>query len=386
MNGFLPENNLTLLENGRAFFPALLRELHQAHTEIHLETYIFALDNTGLRIAQALLMAARRGVQVHVMLDGFGSRAFPNDWRDRWQAAGVRCMFYRPERTPWRWRRHRLRRLHRKLCVIDQRIAFVGGINIIDDWNTPGHTPPRYDYAVALEGRLVREIVLTMRELWQRVWLLQQQRRYNAWLPLQASYACGSQQVAFVVRDNFRHRRAIEHYYLYAINTAHDEILLANAYFFPGRSLRQALFNAAKRGVRVRIMVQGRVEYFLLHHACRHLYPLLSSAGIEIIEYRRSFMHAKVAVIDRQWATVGSSNIDPFSLLLAREANVWINDAPFAQQLYQHLQRAIQQGGRAITLNAWQQQRWWQRALSQLCYLTVRILIGMTGYGRQEYP
>lgn len=382
---FTDQNTLTLLENGHDFFPALLGALHQAQTDIYLESYLFVLDSTGSQVAHALLAAAQRGVVVHVVLDGFGARDFPKRWQQAWQQAGIHCLFYRPELTPWRLRRHRLRRLHRKLCVVDQRIAFIGGINIIDDWNTPGQTPPRYDYAVAIHGPLVHDIVLTMRDLWQRAVLLQQRRWAWEWPPMRPSLPSGQQRAALVVRDNLRYRRAIEHSYLEAITQAHTEIFIANAYFFPGRSLRQALLAAAKRGVRVRIMVQGRVEYFLLHHACRRLYPLLLAEGIELIEYRRSFMHAKVAVIDHHWATVGSSNIDPFSLLLAREANLLVEDDRFAHQLERSLQRAIKRGGQRITTKNWQQRHWWQHVLSYLCYFAVRFLIGMTGYGRQEY-
>jgi cardiolipin synthase len=140
------------------------------------------------------------------------------------------------------------------------------------------------------------------------------------------SGARGEQTAAFLVRDNILHRRDIEEAYLEAIAAAQQDILLANAYFLPGRRFRRALHDAVKRGVRVVILLQGRIEYRLLHYATQALYGRLLGAGIRIFEYRRSFLHAKVAVIDSHWATVGSSNIDPFSLLLAREANIVVKD------------------------------------------------------------
>ena len=144
-----------------------------------------------------------------------------------------------------------------------------------------------------------------------------------------STFAGGQMSAAFLVRDNFRHRRDIETAYMRAIEQAKSEIILAHAYFLPGLDFRHALINAAGRGVRVVLLLQGRVEYFLQHYASRALYGNFLDAGIEIYEYRKSFLHAKVAVIDGHWATVGSSNIDPFSLLLSREANVVVDDEEF---------------------------------------------------------
>ena len=234
----------------------------------------------------------------------------------------------------WRfvWRRDRVRRLHRKLVVADDRVAFIGGINIIDDFDTPRQKPPRYDYAVKIEGPLVGEVREEAVRLWNRIALARLERRWRVAHPHHAPRLPprGSQKAALVVRDNLRHRRDIEDAYLEAIGTAKQEIIIASAYFFPGRRFRRALVSAAAHGVRVVLLLQGRVEYVLLHYASRALYGTLLEAGVEIYEYHRSFLHAKVAVVDGHWATVGSSNIDPFSLLLAREANVVTEDRRFA--------------------------------------------------------
>ena len=136
----------------------------------------------------------------------------------------------------------------------------------------------------------------------------------------------GSQKAAFVVRDNVRHRRDIEDAYLRQLAEARVEVLIACAYFFPGRHFRRALRAAAARGVRIRLLLQGKIEYPFLHYASRGLYGALLDSGIEIHEYNASLLHAKVAVFDRRVSCVGSSNIDPFSLLLAREANVFVDD------------------------------------------------------------
>ena len=266
--------------------------------------------------------------------------------------------------------------------MVDGRIAFVGGINIIADTTGQEQLPPRYDYAVQVEGPLVPQIEDSAARLWGQVAWAHLRRSWRVRRRVDPGEApCGSQRAALVVRDNFRHRADIEQSYLEAIRRARDEIIIANAYFFPGRRFRQALAAAAQRGVRVTLLLQGRVEYVLLHYASRALYGTLLSAGVEIFEYHRSFLHAKVAVIDRQWATVGSSNIDPFSLLLSREANVMVDDRAFADELCASLHEAMVEGGLPVAREDWFRQPLWRRIPIWIGYGLARFMMGMVGIG-----
>lgn len=385
MSDFLGGNRIRLLRTGAEYFPALQAAIDGAREQVHLETYIFDADMTGHMIAAALSRAAARGVATHVLIDGFGSKDLNDDVIREMLAAGVRLLKFRPEISPWTLKRQRLRRLHRKIAVIDGGVAFVGGINVIDDMHTPGQIPPRFDYAVQVEGPLLAEIHRSVSTLWKFVYRTQlrpQLPRGEA-ATVKAA-ACGSQRAAFVVRDNFRHRNDIEEAYLDAIAGARGEIVIACAYFFPGRTFRRALIDAAARGVRVVLLLQGRVEYLLLHYASRALYVHFLNAGVEIFEYHRSFLHAKVAVIDNRWATVGSSNIDPMSLLLAREANVLIDDAQFARELRLSLDDAIKSGAQAVQRAEWERtsHSLTVRALTWVCYELVRFLSGWSSYGR----
>ena len=297
--------------------------------------------------------------------------------------ADVRVLKFRPQISPWTLRRERLRRLHSKIAVIDAEIAFVGGINIIDDMHTPRQIPPRFDFAVRVEGPLLGDIYPVVVRQWTLATWSQMRRRWPRRLAIAVRTAqCGSERAAFVVRDNVRHRKDIENAYLEAIEGATQEIVIANAYFFPGRNFRQALAAAAARGVRVVLLLQGRVEYALLHYATQALYHSFLKAGVEIYEYRLSFLHAKVAVIDQLWATVGSSNIDPMSLLLAREANVVIKDVAFARELQQRLGQAMKKGTQQLQLESWQKQPLPSRIMSWICYGLVRFLTGWSSYGR----
>jgi cardiolipin synthase len=385
MTELLQGNRLTLLESGREYFPALEAACNEAQREIHLETYIFEDDVAGRRIAQALMRAAQRGVTTHVMVDGFGSKKLSVEVTDELKRAGVKFMVYRPDIAAWRFPRQRLRRLHRKLAVIDASVAFVGGINIIDDMHTPRHTPPRFDYAVRIEGPLLETIHAAAKRLWTIVLLTQFSGgwpEYDGPEPVAAER--GAQRAAFLVRDNLWHRSDIEEAYLSAIGSARSEILIANSYFFPGRAFRYALSEAAARGVRVILLLQGRVEYRLLHYASRALYGTLLDAGIEIHEYHKSFLHAKVAVIDAAWATVGSSNIDPFSLLLAREANVVVEDFDFARELGASLRAAMEGGARQVRRESWHRRPLPARVAHWTCYGFARLLTGLFAYGQAQ--
>ena len=395
-------NTLVLLEGARAWFPALIRELDLAHTQVQIETYILDVTGAAEAVVQALERAALRGVRVWLLVDGAGTGDLPAEWRQRLVRAGVVWRVFAPFGT-WGWFvPSRWRRLHRKLCVIDDRVAFCGGINILDDWHDPNHGAlerPRLDFSVQLQGPVVQDIHETMNQLWWRTEAATQVRRRDlpeAWSAWRATRWLGwwsrhpgprvsvsGTPAGLLLRDNLGHRGDIERAYLKAIASARHEIVIANAYFLPGRRLRRALTLAAARGVRVRLLLQGRYEYFMQYHAARAVYASLLAVGIEIHEYQRSFLHAKVAVIDphqgRPWATVGSSNLDPLSLLLAREANVQVLDAAFAQQLHQRLCQVMREDGQMVRADQFAQRSFSERCREWIALVLMRGALWLTG-------
>jgi cardiolipin synthase len=384
---YRPGNRIQLLRNGAEYFPALERAIDAAEREVWLESYIFADDAAGRRVAAALARAAARGVKVRVMVDGWGAKFYLTSSLERFlREADVQLLKYRPEVSAWQFRSHRLRRLHRKLAHVDGRLAFVGGINIIDDMNTRGNNAPRVDFAVSVEGLLLPAIVYTMQRVWALVQLVQLGTSQLPLFPERVrGERVGTQTAKFVIRDNLRHRRDIEQVYLAAIRRAKREIIIANAYFFPGITFRRALADASARGVAVTLILQAKVEYVLLHFASRALYGQLLDAGVVIQEYYKSMLHAKVAVVDDHWATVGSSNIDPYSLLMAREANVFVRDRKFAGELKRALVEMIETGASPVAPLHWRSRSRWYKAAIWSAYGIVRLAMGFVGYGGNEW-
>lgn len=375
-------HTLSLLRNGEEYFPRLVAAIDGAVRSVYLETYIYADDATGRLVSEALRRAAKRGAKVRLLLDGFGSSGLPPARVDELRAAGVEVLWFRPEIARFKLRRYRLRRLHRKLAVVDGNIAFIGGINIIDDVPGGQLSAPRLDYAVEVHGHTVARVHAAMRRLWLLVSWTNFRRQRERGKPQPAPAREAKQKVVFLLRDNLRHRRDIEQAYLDAIAGAQREIVIANAYFLPGRVFRHALMQAAQRGVRVVLLLQGKVEYRLQHYAMLALYGELLGAGVEIHEYRASYLHAKVAVVDGCWSTVGSSNIDPFSLWMGREANLVVRDAEFAQALRASLSHEMALGAHLVTHFAWRRLGLMTRLLMRASYSAVRLLTGLIGYAR----
>jgi cardiolipin synthase A/B len=396
-------HQIRLIEGGAAYFQAVIAAVDRARSQVQLETYIFDFHGGAVLLAEALERAAARGVRVWLVVDGVGTGRLPDEWAVRFERAGVICRVYSPLGTlglliPSRWRR-----LHRKLCVVDGLHAFCGGINILDDWYDPRFgalEKPRLDFAVHARGALVQQVQETMTQLWWRLLAVRHVRQHNFPEAFSSFRAAGlhlpwtqadedvepdqiKARAGLLMRDNVLHRSQIERAYLKAIGMARHEIVIANAYFLPGRRLRKALIHAARRGVRVRLLLQGRYEYFMQYHAARPVYGALLAAGVEISEYNASFLHAKVAVIDpdndRPWATVGSSNLDPLSLLLAREANVVVADRTFAAQLHRRLVLAMEAESTPIEPAHYLRRPWHLRMRDLIAYGAMRLMIAVSG-------
>lgn len=345
-------NRLTLLHRGAEFFPALIRAIDSATDEIHVETYIFALDPTGLQVMAALRRAAERGVVVQVLTDWLGSSRYRTALAGEFEAAGIRFAAFNP------WFRRGMARMHRKIVVVDRRCAFLGGLNVNDDMISDDGSDlplpaPRWDFAVAITGPLVDAIHAEVITQWDKLGPRPLRDRIEHLRDtISAPQSLRAMQVAeaaLVVRDNLRNRRTIQRALLQALGRARHSALLVTPYFAPGRKLRKAMMLAAQRGIEITLLI-GVGQFAMQDAVAQSFYPRLVRAGVRIVEYRRTQLHGKVAVVDEDWATVGSSNFDGLSLFVNHEANIIVRDAVFAASLRAYILRGVADGV-AITLS-----------------------------------
>lgn len=367
---FTGGNRLTLLRAGKQLFPAMREHIERAQHSVWIAMYLISPFGQSSTVLQALQQAARRGVKVHLVADGVGSHDAPSSMWEQLRAAGVDAVIFRPFHRLWgMFKTSEWRRMHFKLCVVDEEVAFIGGINLIDDRYDLHHgwsDDIRLDYAVQAKGPIGTPVLHAIRAMWTRgqfgkdwrdelwPWMqdshrmrrlrgLWQQARMRLTPAEQAPFAKAASnphptRCAFVLRDNLRQRRTIERAAIQAIKQAKREIDIVTPYFYPARQLRLALRHAAARGVRVRLLLQGKVDLPIAGIAARVLYDELIRHGIQIHEYQAAFLHAKVMRVDDDWATVGSSNLDPLSLVLNAEANLIIRDKAFTRVLIHALE------------------------------------------------
>jgi cardiolipin synthase len=379
---YVANNDVTLLESGSTYLPALLAAIGAAQHEILYETYIYGEDDTARAIGKALGEAAGRGVKVRVLADWFGTgNRTARRLGEEFARAGVHYRMFNP------LFRRGLARSHRKITVVDHEVAFVGGINTNDDHlcDYAPHEPlpaPRWDFAVRVRGPLVAEIHREAQAQWMRVGHLNLVRRLHLFREMRKQPpALGEypMRAGFVVRDNLRNRRTIQRAYLQAIGRAKKRVLMATPYFAPGRKFREALAQAARRGVDVCLLI-GVGEFRMQDAVAASFYPQLLEAGVRIVEYRKTQLHAKVAVVDNDWATVGSSNCDALSLFINQEANVVVRDAGFAATLAQRVESGIADGVQ-VCMDDLRQLGWVRRCGHEMAYFLYKLAMRLFAVG-----
>ncbi|MBX3620973.1 MAG: cardiolipin synthase ClsB [Rhizobacter sp.] len=369
-----PGNHFTLLENGERFFPAVFEAIAQARHEVVLETFILFEDKVGLALHEVLVAAARRGVQVDVLIDGFGSPDLSERFIGELTEAGVRLRVFDPKKPLLGALTHVFRRMHRKIVVVDGTLAFVGGINYSADHLLDFGREAKQDYAVMVRGPVVDDIHrfvranITAPSGPPRRWWFQRRGPQGGAVQRHA----GTAQAMFVTRDNNAHRDDIERIYRVAIRSARERVIIANAYFFPGYRLLRELRRAAQRGVDVRLILQGEPDMPIVKFGAELLHDHLLRAGVKVHEYCQRPFHGKVALADDEWATIGSSNLDPLSLALNLEANVVIRDRGFNAQLAQRLQRLMQDSCREVQSSTAAKPTAWQIARSFVVFHVLR--------------
>ncbi len=328
---------IRLVHSGNDYFDTLENLIQSATHTLHLQTYIFNADETGKKIAGALKKAASRGVKVSVMIDGFGSNSLSHKFVNDLRLAGVSLRFFSPFFSFQNI--YFGRRLHHKVVVADHNTALVGGINIADKYHGSSTEPPWLDYAILLSGNVCININKICQQLYGRKF-----RRKKITTILNHNKTEKQSIVHIKQNDRFRRKNQISASYLHAIKNAKNSIYITGSYFLPGSKLRNALTDASKRGVEVNLILAGVSDVPVFQLATKWLYDFLFRNKIKIYEWKKSILHAKVALVDDTWATIGSFNLNHLSAYGSVELNIDMMDKQFSKEFQLHIKEVIETG------------------------------------------
>jgi cardiolipin synthase len=378
--GWQGNNLVELLENGEAYFPRVFEVMRQAKSEILLETFIVFEDKVGNELQQVLIDAAKRGVRVTASLDGFGCGELSTSFLAALSEAGVRTQIFDPAPKHFGIRTNWFRRLHRKIVVVDGTIAFIGGINFSADHLADFGPEAKQDYSVEVQGPAVADIhhfalLQSGRPARAKYWWQRRRQRRQ-----ELAFTDHDGQVRLVYRDNGEHTTDIEEVYRQVLRSAQRRVVIANAYFFPGYRLLREIRNAARRGVDVRLILQGQPDMMVAKLAARMTYDYLLKSGVQIYEYCERPLHGKVALVDEDWSTVGSSNLDPLSLSMNLEANVLIRDRAFNRILSERLEDLSDNHCKAMSVDKSPRGRVWHMTVGFLVFHFLRHFPAWAGW------
>lgn len=360
----IPDNRVTLLVDGDAAYEAMFKAIGEAERFILMDSYIFNDDLAGRVFSEALRTSALRGIEVYLIVDGVGTLHVPSAFFEEMKAAGVRLLVYRSP-APWRRSFGILRRNHRKVLVVDGKVGFLGGINIGDEWLPKSFGGKGWhDIHARIEGPAVRELSKLSVATWRvHGGVVLDSRKF-----LPKPEPAGETFANIVGSRERKRRKVIRQSYIKAIRQAKQYIYIANAYFLPDLGIRRALKNACRRGVDVRVMMPKKGDIYSVQLASQSMYSRFMKMGIKIFLWTEAVLHAKTAVIDDQWATVGSFNVDHRSWTMNLEVNLNTMGPMFATQL-KEVFLSDEKQCEALELVTWRKRPFWQKLLEQLAGL-----------------
>jgi cardiolipin synthase A/B len=334
---FIPGHTVRLIHGGESYFDALLELINESKHTLHLQVYIFELDETGNKILMALQEAVRRDVKVFLVVDGFGSLSLGSAFKTRMQEAGIAFRFF--SKMPFPGIFQAGRRLHHKVCVADNRKSLVGGINIADKYRGSTIELPWLDFALLVEGNVSEEINDVCERIFSKKFTLKPVQRKPT-LVLKEKEGI---KIRMTRNDWIRRKNEISAAYKTMLGNANDEILLFASYFIPSRRLLKILIRASRRGRKVSIVLGRMSDVPFIKPATQYLYDKLLRNGIRIFEYKEAVLHAKACVVDREWVSIGSLNLNHLSELLSLELNLEVMDASFGASLHKEFHQLIQE-------------------------------------------
>jgi cardiolipin synthase len=345
--GYVSGNKIKLVRGGRPYFDQLLLMIGQAREVIQLQVYIYDDDETGREVTEALIAAASRKVSVYLMADGYASQKLSKNFIQQVKAAGIHFRFFEPLFRS----RHSYfgRRLHHKVIVVDNHFALVGGVNISNHYNDLPGQPGWLDFALFIEGPIVKDLCMVCERIWA------------GYLPDNQVSIGKTNQIPFDIKpqedaqlrirrnDWVMKRNQISRSYIEMFRNARDQIIMMSGYFLPGRVIRRNMKRAVRRGVKIKLILAGISDVKVAKYAERYMYNWLFKNNIELYEYKPCVLHGKVAVYDKQWATIGSYNVNDISAYASIELNTDVNNTAFATMLDAELEKIIEKDCVLIT-------------------------------------
>jgi cardiolipin synthase A/B len=362
-----PDESVELVHSGEDYFSRLRQLISSAQSEIHLQTYIFENDATGLEIASALKEAANRKVKIYILLDGYGSSKLPNYFFEDLIQVGIHIRLFSP------WYSNKViyigRRLHHKVLVVDGKTTIIGGINIADKYRGSPAKLPWLDYALQIKSTAIAE---PLQQLCKNYYVKNHRVTRK---PIQAAFKEAQEtSVKILLNDWVKQSTEISKAYINALRKADTEVIMVASYFLPGKNLRNAMSNAAKRGVQVKIILSGVSDLPLVMRATQYLYSSLLEQGITLFEWKKSVLHGKLLVADAKWATIGSFNLNHLSSYRSIEMNAAIDSPEFSEKLHHHLLKVIEQSEQ-ITFDILHKRNGiWVRFKNWLAYRLIRLV------------
>lgn len=368
---FRYSNHLELLQSGNSFFEKLSELIKNATSEIHFQLYIFEPDETGKIIQDLLIKAAKRGVKIYVVLDAYGSKNFNKIWQKNFTDIGIEIYFYSP--IKFGNYLHMGMRLHHNIICVDGQFALVGGINISENYSDYNHQTPWLDFALLAQGKVVSDLVQICKQTLRTV------SSYPKHKTKQEVQKEHNPIITRVLQNNWVQAKfGITHQYKQQIRKSNNDIILIASYFIPSLALKRLLKNAAKRGVNVKIVLSSFSDVSIVKYATEYFYNDMLKAGINIYEWKKSVLHAKVGLIDSEWLSVGSYNLNHLSDFGSIECNLEILDAAFCLATNIKLNQLINDGCEKVSVDDFNTKKSIHNSLLQLIsYLLVRFSLSL---------
>ncbi len=365
-NSLIAPKNLELVYSGEDYFSRLEAIIRNSQFEIHMQMYLFENDATGNRIIKALKEAASRKVQVYVLLDGLGSLSFPSETLKEMRQSGINIRFFAPLFSTYTF--YLGRRLHRKVIVADAKVVLIGGINVADKYCGSDTEAPWLDYAVQLKGEIAEPLQKLCTDIYFKKKHLHNSKIKSSFLVQEDA------MVRILQNDWLKGKNEICDGYIKSIRNAKKDIIIVGSYFLPGIRIIRALKKASKNKVKIKLILSGKSDLPLTRRATCYLYDKLLNYNIELYEWDQSILHGKVAVIDGNWTTIGSFNLNNLSSYGSLEMNVEINSDLFSKMFQAHLIEIIAQCQSITPQSLKTKNNLFTKSINFLSYCVTRII------------